>query len=218
MGRVIPGMDLLGGTADFDTSVVRGLNDVGGATTSLALQMVRGLTDDSLPMWKRLELIQPSALGDRIMQSYRWLHEEAERSPNGSLITSFDTTNPSHLAEIAANLGGFTPKSVTAGEEGRGPGREHYYLRQEMVQFYAARKSELLRSYADAVVEKDAVMMREAMAEMKKYNQDVKIGTLKISAQSIQQSIGNKRKRLHDDPAGAGNTNAERGVEQLLRQ
>lgn len=218
MGRVIPGMDLLGGTADFDTSVVRGLNDVGGATTSLALQMVRGLTDDSLPMWKRLELIQPSALGDRIMQSYRWLHEEAERSPNGSLITSFDTTNPSHLAEIAANLGGFTPKSVTAGEEGRGPGREHYYLRQEMVQFYAARKSELLRSYADAVVEKDAVMMREAMAEMKKYNQDVKIGTLKISAQSIQQSIGNKRKRLQDDPAGRGNTNAERGVEQLLKQ
>jgi len=218
MGRVIPGMDLLGSTADFDTSVVRGLNDVGGATTSLALQMVRGLTDDSLPMWKRLELIQPSALGDRILQSYRWLHEGAERSPNGSLITSFDTTNPSHLVEIAANLGGFTPRSVTAGEEGRGPGREHYYLRQEMVQFYAARKSELLRSYADAIVEKDADMRREAIKEMNKYNREVKIGALKITAASIQQSVNNKRKRLHDDPAGVGNTNAERGVEQLLRQ
>lgn len=218
MGRVIPGMDLLGGTGSFDSSLVRGMNDFGGATTALALQMARGLTDSSLPAWKRLELLMPSKLGDQVLQSYRWLHQEAEKSPNGSLITSFDTENPAHLAEIALNVGGFTPRAVSAGEEGRGPGREDYYLRQEMVRFYSARKHELVKVYAEAVRDKDFSSAREAMQEIKKYNKEVPAPALRINTGSIQQAIKSRDKAEAMDREGKGRTRQEQAVERMLRK
>ncbi|XAI96480.1 hypothetical protein [Microcystis phage Mel-JY34] len=218
MGRMIPGADMLDGSGNFGSNVTRGLSDLGGATTALALQMARGLTDDTLPAWKRAELIMPARLGKRILQSYRWLHQGAEKSPNGSLITSFDTESPAHLAEIAANVGGFTPRAVTAGEEGRGPGRERYYLRQEMVRFYTARKSEIIKAYATAVLDRDMEAVREAQAEIRTFNKEVPARALRINSQSLRQSVSSRNKAEKMDREGAGRNRTEQAVERMLNQ
>lgn len=218
MGRMIPGADMLDGTGNFGSNVTKGLSDMGGATTALALQMARGLTDDTLPAWKRAELLMPARLGKRILQSYRWLHQEAEKSPNGSLITSFDVANPSHLVEIAANVGGFTPLAVTAGEEGRGPGREQYYLRQEMVRFYQARKSEVIKAYATAVMDRDPEAIREAQEEIRTFNREVPARALRINSQSLRQSVTSRNKAGKMDREGQGRDRTEQAVERMLNQ
>ena len=218
LGRVIPGMHMLGQTQDFNTSVARGLNDFGGATTSMILSMARGLSDPSLPMWRRMELMNPVAVGDRMLQSARWFSKGEETSMSGRNITTFDTDNWKHLVEIGANVGGFTPRSVTVGEEGRGPGRETFYLRQEMAQFYMARQRALRKAYVDAHLGGDFKEKKAARDEIKRYNEEVPTPALKITGSSLGQAVRNRaRNEIKDERMGATNR-LERGVNKALEE
>lgn len=217
LGRVIPGMHMLGETQDFNTGLARGMGDLGGATTSLALSMLRGLSEEELPFWKRMELVNPLAVGDRILQSARWLQQGREESAGGRLITEFDTGDWRHLVEIGANVGGFTPRAVSLGEEGRGPGREEFYLRQDMVQFYMARQRALRKAYVDAAVARDFDEMRKAREEIKKFNDEVPSARLRILGTSLGAAVRQKQKNRSLDERTGEINRLERGVEDALQ-
>lgn len=217
LGRVIPGMHMLGETQDFNTGLARGMGDLGGATTSLALSMLRGLSEEELPFWKRMELVNPLAVGDRILQSARWLQKGREESAGGRLITEFDTGDWRHLVEIGANVGGFTPRAVSLGEEGRGPGREEFYLRQDMVQFYMARQRALRKAYVEAAVARDFDEMRKAREEIRKFNDEVPSSRLRILGTSLGAAVRQKLKNRSLDERTGEINRLERGVEDALQ-
>lgn len=216
LGRVVPGVDMLTQTSDFNTKVTRGLNDFGGATTALLLGLARSM-DSSLPMWKRVELANPIAIGDRMMQSARWLQTGMETTPSGRVVTTFDTDNWRHLVEIGMNAGGFTPRSVTQGEEGRGPGREEFFLRQEMAQFYLARQKALRKAYVEAALAQDYDEVDAARREIEKFNEEVPTGALTITGRSLATAVKKAMKGQMQDLEG-GRTKVERAIDEELKE
>ena len=214
MARPLPMTELLNDSGRATENLSRGLADLGGASASLVLRMYRGLFDSSLPAWKRAELAMPLSAGQQAMQALRWYREGAEKTSAGATILRFDPNDAWQAAEIAGRgLAGLTPRSLNEGAPGRGPGREDYYARNEMVRFYTLRRQMLLQQLAATVKERDRAAQTEVLREIRDYNREVPVTSMRLSGDQIRLSLKARLKGVEAETRG-GTTRGEREIQQ----
>lgn len=209
LGDIIPATELLSREGTFSEKFLMGAKDAGGLMTSLALNAARALTDDTLPLDRRIELGMPVRFVRNILAAERWINREAVETLSGDDIIALDLNNPKDIALVAAKLGGWQPKELAKEQRMTA-------ARQDMVKFYQARRQILLAAFDRALESDDPTKVMDVMDAISKYNEDVPNPLLGISGRQIAESRRQRAKQRAKGEAGVGRTRVEKGVRMEL--
>jgi len=181
----------------------------GGATTSLVVNMLRGAFDDSMPLDKRMVLLNPLRALRNMQQAYMWWRDEGITAADGSRLVKLDMTDPVDILKVAGKSAGFQPQGV-------GEKYEELRIKQEYIKFYTMRKEVLTTMLFRSQLRGDVEGKQEALDAIRQYNQDVPIPELRITnlGQAMKQRL--KAETLHEQDIGA--TKIERGIQRKMRE
>lgn len=205
MGDVLPFTDILANPGKWEESVLQGAREGGGAVSNLILNAMRGATDETLPMDRRIELMMPARAVRNALTGARWAENGGEMTYSGALIYE---TNPWEIA--LKTIGGAQPTGLTQVQEER-------RIRQNLVKFYEARQQVLLAAYDRAREAKDAEQMALAREAIRQYNEDVPAARLKITGEQIQRSLERREKDRRETEGDRGGSRIEQAVRGLTR-
>ena len=191
MGRIVPGTELTApGQADtFERAASQTIERAGGAIFSAGAGIGQALFNEHPDQWKRWEKALPAALRN-VSKAARMAVRGEEATRGGVQIAEFDMHDIRDQMAIAAQAAGFTPRRVSKGWEG-------YIAQQQSVIYYKSWSDNLLRAwnYANELNDQEAV--KTANAAIRKYNNQVPFGEMRIGSETRRNSyesyIRNKR-------------------------
>lgn len=183
MGNVIPGTTALKRIQEADTqgAFLDTMGELGGAEASYMADVANSLLQDNPDTWKRYEQALPAALR-ALAKGGRYLQQEGEFDARGQPIAEFDPTDAQDQMEVAAQMLGFTPSSVSKGWE-------KMQAQREAVVYYEVWKRNLLANFNRAKLYEDSEDAQEALQDIKDYNGDVPYPELRISADTLNRSL-----------------------------
>lgn len=191
MGRIIPGLAEIGppGSSNYDARFANITTTAAGATFGIGLNLMKFFSDDQLP-WndgKRFERALPRALRD-LTRGVRYLEEGRERTRSGATLVEFDASDPIQLAETIMQMAGFAPTRLTQVWD-------RQRMEQEAIAFWTTRRGMLLRQFDQAVQSGDASVVRDVVASVARYNNEVAIPGFHIKASELRQSQRERARR-----------------------
>ncbi len=179
LGRVIPG---LGPALQSDQETGgRATAEAAGAVVAIPLGIYKALSSDNPDVWKNLEKGMPAAVR-YWSQASRFLSRGEESRYNGGTLMPFNLSDPLDVTKIGLHAAGFQNTQLSHL-------KERDWAQKQMLDFFATRKSQILKQYATAILAKD----REGKADMRKavknYNDSVPHSSLKISGTDVGRNV-----------------------------
>ena len=182
MGRIVPGVaSVFGSEQEYSKRFERGTTQASGALLSIPLGFTRALSSDDPDEWKTWERTLPTALR-HVSHAVRYFQRGEETRRSGEQIATFDPHDPYQLAEIAAQGLGFTPTKISTQWEGK-------IAEKEAGMYYQNRRAILLEQFDYALRTDDRQGIKDVRAGIKRYNNSVPYGSLKIAPDSIFKSM-----------------------------
>ncbi|KKN74532.1 hypothetical protein LCGC14_0389490 [marine sediment metagenome] len=183
MGQLVPGLqELTSVGGDFESRFSRATTDMAGATIGIGINAIKALTDDALPAgdWKRWERAMPRALRN-MSKANRFLTEGRERNRADATVVEFDASDSNHVAEIFAQLTGFTPLRLS-----RRWDRDRMVKEAEM--YWSTRRNTLMKQLDHARVLDDRALEKSIKGKIRQYNHEIPFGSMRISHANLRAS------------------------------
>jgi len=162
--------------------LVAAARSAAGASGNLVESYYRGLLSDDPNDWKSIERILPLVAAKNLSKAARLAIEGKETTSSGDVIGSFDLGNPRDQLEILAQALGFSPARLILGWE-------RQMAQRDMIQYYKVQQEALLRDMNWALFQEDREARADALASIRKYNEQVPLPEMKIGTQTIRDSF-----------------------------
>ena len=187
-GHVVPGVaELTGSTQDpdkaFGQAIIEGLGPVAG----VGYNFWKMLTSRDPDTWKVWERAMPTSIKNASQAVRRWQRGE-ESFRGGGTVATFDPHNWQQRAEVIAGAFGFQSPRVSSRYEERS-------LQEELKRYWLSRRAMVLENYAYAVISKDQEALSDARKALQRFNGEVPAPQLKLSADSIANSLAQRLQR-----------------------
>ncbi len=212
MGQLIPGLqELVSVGGDFDSRFSRATTDMAGATIGIGINAIKALTDDALPAgdWKRWERAMPRALRN-MSKANRFLTEGRERNRADATVVEFDASDANHVAEIFAQLTGFTPLRLS-----RRWDRDRMVKEAEM--YWSTRRNTLMKQLDHARVLNDRALEKSIKGKIRQYNHEIPFGSMRISHANLRASAKARARSRRLQEAGMPSTKGLRPLARGIR-
>lgn len=225
MGNILPiepgvfgAPEITGATAGGQNTARAEIGQVqraSGAAFGLGFALYKAITSSQYDMsdFKRWEGVMPAAIRNA-SKAFRYYSEGGERNATGATVVRFNSNEPEHMAEIAAQAMGYRPERLAA-----------YWDRtiaeREQEAFWDIRKQLLLRNAWDAKQSGDSDKYATAVEAIRKFNKDLpdEIRPKAISMQTLQKSFETrataKAKTEADIPRSTQNIPLSRQIKRL---
>lgn len=222
LGRVIPGTDVLEATSGgmkWNDAVAKSVTEVGGATSSLVMRMLKAVASDDPDTLRRVEQGIPFSLGQSMMTALRWYQQGGEETWNGARVVGFDPNDPWQMAEIIGKgIFGLQPGAISMGrpdESGyKEPGQigyDEFRIRQDFAHFYAIRRQHLMEQLDHFRENNDTENVHKTLDEIRTYNQTAP-SSAKLTTGDIRRSLEQRQKARKGIEMGKGTSRLERGI------
>ena len=185
LGNLLP-TEFLVNEGSFDKAFVRTTMRASGAVGSGVLRMMQGVRNDDPDLWKRSEKFMPAFLAN-VNKAARFAAQGEERTRRGEIVAEFDILDPLDRLELIGQALSFTPTR-------RSKGWERIIAKRELIEYYNGQRKVLFAAYNWAHETKDKEAISDVWKEVRKYNNQVPFGEMKISAKALGQSLKAKIK------------------------
>lgn len=210
LGQIIPGINQLGApSGDFDSKFSNAVSDASGAFFGIGINLAKALTDDSLPIddFKRWERAMPKAIKN-IMRTARYIEEGRERTRTGATVANFDASDPDQLADIVGQSLGFGSTRLNRQWDRR-------QMQRETEQYWVIRRGILMKQFDHAFVVNDLEAKHDVLMAIKRFNNDVPFGLMRIRRSDLRNSRKERTRQRHLNEAGLS---PQRRMRPLSRQ
>lgn len=190
MGQIVPGVAELGRPGlEFEERFANVSTDVAGAAFGVGINLLKVLSDDALPITdaKRYERALPRALRNAV-RGVRFAKEGRERARDGATVVEFDASDPNDLAETVGQALGFTPTKLSRKWD-------QQTMQREVIGFWTIQRGMLFRQYDHAKVVGDKEAERDAIAAIRRFNNEVPFPTKRISISDLKRSARERVRR-----------------------
>lgn len=204
-GQVIPGVQQLTAPSRnpdqaLGQAVMDGLGPIGG----IGYNLWKAMSARDPDTWKVWERAMPTAMKSASQAVRRWDRGE-ESWRGGGAVAKFDPHDWEQRAELVANALGFQPARV-------GQKYEERSIQESMKQYWLSRRALVMENYAYAFLSKDPETMHDAKAALNRFNSEAISPQLKISTESLMNSLHQRIRRSDLREEGVPNENAFVGL------
>lgn len=177
LGEVVPGMEALGSHRRFNEVMSQLPGDIGGPAVGLLINLMKFVAAEDKTEWQALKGIVPAAVRN-FGNAAKALNEGKVTDQSGA--TLFEP----ELSQIVGMGLGFLPKDLSKAYRSRS-------MQQEQAQFWTQRKSTLYEMFFHIVEERgrDREAMADFMKRVKEFNRNAPDPALRITADSLRQSV-----------------------------
>jgi hypothetical protein len=175
-GRVIPGTDAIFGIGKFEDRFLNAAGDIGGPVGSLAISFLQAIASDNPNMLLAFDKMLPPVIRN-IERMYNAATLEEFQSGSGRTLVKDPT-----VTELAGQALGFAPTRKTQQQE-------LLHMERDAVQYYIARRANLMETMYVARKTHDYDAIAEARAKINEYNNGVPHPTLRITGDEIAKSV-----------------------------
>jgi len=168
--------------AEPNDILVAAATDAAGASGNLTEQFYRNLLSDEQSDWRKAERLLPFVAAKNAMKAVRLATQGKEQTRSGDVIAEFDPHDLRDQLELIGQGLGFSPSRLTLGWE-----RE--IAQRDMIQYYKVQQEALLRQVDWAFLQEDREAKADALAAIRKYNEQVPQPEMKLGTQAIKDSL-----------------------------
>ncbi len=208
-GRVVPGVQqLLAPSRNPDQQLGQAVMDGLGPIAGIGYNLWKAITSRDPDTWKVWERAMPTSMKNASQAVRRWDRGE-ESYRGGGAVATFDPHNPDQRAELVANAFGFQPSRV-------GQRYEERNLQEGMKQYWLSRRALVMENYAYAWLTKDPEAMHDARAALNRFNTEAISPQLRISVETLMNSMKQRLRRSDLREEGQPNEIAFRALYQRI--
>lgn len=205
MGRVIPGLQPLLGTEAQGGDAAA---EAAGAIIAVPVGMYKAMTSENPDRWKEWEKTFP-ATARYISQTARFIARGEETRYDGSTLKPYNVSDPLDVAELVFHSMGFRSEELARL-------KERDWAAHQQIQFFNARKSQLLRQLATATLAKDREAIADANKAVISYNKTIPHPSLSITGKARYSAVQRMAKNRKLNEQGIAIQRQYRPVQKSL--
>ncbi len=209
MGKLIPGMEFLNPNSKSWNEAVGSLtSEVAGPWLGVPFQMYQSIMDQQLMLSdpKRWERSMPRAMRG-LSRASRLMAEQRERDRTGATVLEYDPNDWSDQADLLSINLGFNPTQNVR--------QWDYITAQRNIQSYWKGQRQILLSELYRTLRmKDKEGKEDAIAAIKKFNEEAPDKALVITRDAIQKSMKTRARNMQFKEADVPREKYLRGVSQ----